>query len=489
MKAQQGFTLIELLIATFIIGTTLTGVFGLFVLTLRTAQEGERRVAAVALANERVEMVRNLPYVDVGTVGGVPAGSIPQEEEVVRNGVTYTVRTDIRYIDDPFDGQVLDGGSGQEKITICHKPGTSSERTMEVPAAALDAHLAHGDTTGTCDTGGEGSLPGDEINTDYKQVRVEVNWNHPNSIRSVVFITQVVPQGMEGGELGGTLDFQALNVQGAGVEGATVRIVNDATNPAIDMTTETNAEGRLVLPGLPESADSYELAVSFPGYTSEQTYDATASFYPDNDHSHLSMIVRELTSKTFVIDQVSSLSVTTQDDETGAPLSVAYSFRGTRTIGVDGNGDSVYVLDDAGQTDEMGQASYENLVWDRYDFSIDGAATGYDIKETSLLLPLTVNPGEVLDMTVKLVPYTLFSLHVTVISPDGLPVDNATVNLEGQGYNEGEGTGILGQVFFDSLPGNGDYDLTVNAPGFQESAQVVAVENSDRVWVELTPNE
>lgn len=486
-KFQSGFTLIELLVATFVIGTTLTGMFGLFVLTLRAAQEGERRVAAVALANERVEMIRNLPYVDVGTVGGVPAGSIPQEETVMRNGVSYTVRTDIRYIDDPFDGQIVGGSQGEEKITICHKPGTSSERTMEVPAAALEAHLAHGDTTGACGAGGEGTPPGDELNADYKQIRVEVSWSQPGSVRSVLLITQMVPQGVEGGELGGTLDFQALDAVGQGVEGATVQIINEATNPVINMTTQTNAEGRLVLPGLPESAGTYKLNVSAAGYTSEQTYDATVDFVPDVDHAHLSMIVREVTSKTFAIDRVSSLSLTTKD-EAGAALSVPYNLRGTKTIGVNGAGDSVYVVDEDEQTDAAGRASHENLPWDSYDLVVDGEATGYDIMETSLLLPLVVNPGEALDMTVKLTPHLPLFLHVTVTSPEGLPVDNATVRLVGPGVGKEWGTGVLGQVFFNDLPAVQGYELTVSAPGWQESGQTVLDEGSERVRVELTPS-
>ena len=464
------------------------GMFGLFVLTLRTAQEGERRVAAVALANERVEMIRNLPYVDVGTVGGVPAGSISQEEAVVRNNVSYTVRTDIRYIDDPFDGQVAGGSQGEEKITICHKPGTPSERTLEVPASALEAHLAHGDTTGACGAGGEGTPPGDELNADYKQVRVEVSWNQPGSVRSVLLITQVVPQGMEGGELGGTLDFQALDAVGQGVEGATVQIVNEVTVPAINMTTQTNAEGRLVLPGLPESAGTYKLNVGAAGYTSEQTYDAAADFVPDTDHAHLSMMVREVTSKTFAIDRVASLTLTTKD-EAGAAISVSYNLRGTKAIGVDGAGEKVYLVNDNGQTDGAGRASYSDLVWDAYDFTIDGAATGYDIKETSLLLPLSVNPGEALDMIVTLTPHLPLFLHVTVTSPEGLPVDNATVRLVGPDVDRELGTGEWGQVFFADLPAVEGYELTVSAPGWQESRQTVLDEGSERVRVELTPNE
>ncbi|MBS1257728.1 MAG: hypothetical protein MAG551_00773 [Candidatus Scalindua arabica] len=38
--------------------------------------------------------------------------------------------------------------------TICHKPGTPAEKTMEADASALDAHLGHGDSLGACSVGG-----------------------------------------------------------------------------------------------------------------------------------------------------------------------------------------------------------------------------------------------------------------------------------------------------------------------------------------------
>jgi hypothetical protein len=37
-----------------------------------------------------------------------------------------------------------------EKVTICHKPGTPAEKTMDVPVSALRGHLGHGDTLGAC---------------------------------------------------------------------------------------------------------------------------------------------------------------------------------------------------------------------------------------------------------------------------------------------------------------------------------------------------
>src|SRR4051812_5524936 len=37
-----------------------------------------------------------------------------------------------------------------DKATICHKPGTSAEKTLEVSQSAVSAHLGHGDHTGAC---------------------------------------------------------------------------------------------------------------------------------------------------------------------------------------------------------------------------------------------------------------------------------------------------------------------------------------------------
>ena len=51
------------------------------------------------------------------------------------------------------------GGNG-ELITICHKPGTSAEKTLTVPLSSLPAHLGHGDYIGTCSGGGSGGGSG-----------------------------------------------------------------------------------------------------------------------------------------------------------------------------------------------------------------------------------------------------------------------------------------------------------------------------------------
>lgn len=39
---------------------------------------------------------------------------------------------------------------GQDKETICHKPGTPAEKTKDVPSPAVEGHLGHGDEPGEC---------------------------------------------------------------------------------------------------------------------------------------------------------------------------------------------------------------------------------------------------------------------------------------------------------------------------------------------------
>lgn len=48
-------------------------------------------------------------------------------------------------------GTQLAQAAPKEKVTICHKPGTPAEKTMQVPAEAVKGHLGHGDTEGTCE--------------------------------------------------------------------------------------------------------------------------------------------------------------------------------------------------------------------------------------------------------------------------------------------------------------------------------------------------
>ncbi len=50
----------------------------------------------------------------------------------------------------PLAGTDNDEGVASDDITICHKPGTSAEKTMVIDPSSLSGHLGHGDTDGAC---------------------------------------------------------------------------------------------------------------------------------------------------------------------------------------------------------------------------------------------------------------------------------------------------------------------------------------------------
>ena len=46
---------------------------------------------------------------------------------------------------------VVDNSCGENKVYVCHVKGNGDKITICVNEAAVDAHLAHGDTLGECD--------------------------------------------------------------------------------------------------------------------------------------------------------------------------------------------------------------------------------------------------------------------------------------------------------------------------------------------------
>ena len=67
---MRGFTLIDVLVGITLMVIFFAGIFGLYQLGLKVVAQSENRIVATAIANEYLEMARNLPYADVGVQGG-----------------------------------------------------------------------------------------------------------------------------------------------------------------------------------------------------------------------------------------------------------------------------------------------------------------------------------------------------------------------------------------------------------------------------------
>jgi len=251
MKTKRGMTLIDVVVGTSIMLIVFLGIFGAFKISIQLVYSTKAKTGAVSLLTEQLEYIRGLPYENVGTFGGIPAGVIPQTEQVHLNGVDYIRNTLVQYTDAPEDG--------------------------------LD----------TLDENG--------ITADYKTVKVEIVWNIRNSNRSTFAVTRIAPIGQESLTGGGTLRVNVFDQSVSPVEGATVRIVNSTSNPTIDVSAETNTAGSVSFPGTPEGSE-YEIYVSKSGYSSAQTYGVSAG-NPNPSPIHVSVVESQTTTTSFGIDR------------------------------------------------------------------------------------------------------------------------------------------------------------------------------------------
>ncbi len=257
---QTGMTLLDTVVGTSLMLVIFIGIAGAFQLSVQLVTNNKARAGAIALANQRMEFVRSLAYASVGTVGGVPAGLIPQSESIRFNGVNFTRRTYIEYGDDPKDG------------------------------------IAQADIN--------------NIPEDYKAVKVEVLWTAKQQTHHIILVTRVTPTaGLETNVPGGTLQILSINSIGAVLPNAAVSIVNASTSPAISINTFTDASGTATVLGAP-AGTGYQIIVSNPGYSTAQTYSVTGA-NPSPNPGHLTVALNNTTAGTFAIDLLGSKTVNT----------------------------------------------------------------------------------------------------------------------------------------------------------------------------------
>jgi hypothetical protein len=106
---------------------------------------------------------------------------------------------------------------------------------------------------------------------------------------------------------GGTLQIVVVNASGVAVPGATVTIVNASTSPAVNLTTFSDSNGMVYLPGAATSTQ-YTVSVTKAGYSTAQTYARTVS-NQNPTPGYLTVVQSQTTSGTFAIDALASLTM------------------------------------------------------------------------------------------------------------------------------------------------------------------------------------
>jgi type II secretory pathway pseudopilin PulG len=416
----SGFTLVEVLLGTALLVIFFSAVAAMVQMSLQLA--GRSRVTSLAqnLLQQEMETLRNMPYVDLGTVGGIPAGTIEQERIVTQNGMDFQLATTVTFVDDPYD---------------------------EV-------------------------APVDTTPTDYKQVRLAVDWDGVFAPpKPLVLVTNVAPEGLESDAGGGTLIIQVLNASGVPVTSAQVTIVNDVVSPAVNMQTFTNGEGLVELPGAEPCIECYQISVTKTGHTTDRTYAAAEVANPSKPFA--TVIEGDITETSFSIDVFASVTFKAVRSNYVPFQGVQMSVRGNKEIGRTTLDEPVYKFNQAVTTGTGGQVTLSNIEWDMYTVSIP-AGSSVDMAGSWPISPFSVLPGSSIQYTMVVVAATDHSLLVIARDNSLNPLSQASVTIlnEPQSILATQSTAAIGfpdqsQTFFDGLPATLEpYHLIITAPGF-----------------------
>ncbi len=300
-NSTKGFSLIEVLVSLMLISILMISVYSLVTISLKVTVDNASYIEAINYANQKMENIRNLPYDDVGTILGFPAGAIPQVETIDN----YTINNYVIYYDDVYDG------------------------------------FAGADTN--------------SIVTDYKIVTVKISWKGKFDDKSLSVFSKIIPRTIETSAGAGLLIISVVDAFGLPIQGADVRIINNVIIPAIDQTSLTNADGKLYYPAPEALLPSYEIIVTKVGYGTDRSNDQISGLSP----VHLKVLESDKTEELFVIDKLATMNIKTVSDNMQDNFQVSTT-TGNNNIAVQGSIDSSDNLYFAWQ-EEIGANSKVNL--------------------------------------------------------------------------------------------------------------------------------
>ncbi|MFA6098507.1 MAG: type II secretion system protein [Patescibacteria group bacterium] len=434
LNNQRGYSLPEVLIVLLVFTGMFIVMLNLFQNSIKQLNIARAKIVAIELGNEQMEILRNLQYSDVGVTGSSPNGTIPASQELTRSNIKFKIETEIKYIDDPFDGCVgeIPGEPGKSRCA----DGTIVDKVPDIPANSNNP-------------------------ADYKKANIEISWTESYPGKPIQLSTIIAPKGLEGDTTKGFMLVTIFNSAGDPVVNADVEVINNTLVPAFDYHGKTDIYGTVQLYDLEPAEDSYIVKASYDAenYSHDQTCaqddagtgcsDSTGNPLPIKQNLTISAGHNEEIS--FAIDKLSNLSVNSYTDNCTALPNIDLTLSGDKKISQPPTSYLKNVLNFV--TNGSGQTNLPAVEWDLYDLLVN--TPGYDIAGVNHDLALNVLPDTSIVLNVLLAPHTSNSLLLTVKDNNGTNLSNASVRLRKADYDE---TKITGHGFMqqtDWLGGSG----------------------------------
>lgn len=414
---DRGFTLVEVIVGTAVFLVISLAAYNAYIGLFQLINLSQNKTAAINLANEQFEIARNMPYTDVGIIGGIPRGKLAHTQTLVRGGASFTVTTTVRNLDLPFDGTI--GGS-----------------------------------------------PNDLSPADNKLVDITVSCDSCKNFKPVSLTGQIAPKNLETASNNGALFIRVFDANGQPVQGANVHVVNVATTTTIVIDDVTDATGMLQIVDVPPQENAYRIVVTKSGYSSDRTYPIGGSGNPSPTKTDATVLLQQVTQVSFAIDRLSTLNIASVGPTCNSVGDMDFALVGSKQIGVDVPKFSQNLI-----TDGSGNLALPNMEWDTY--TIVPTDTDFDIAGLNPLNPVTLNANSVQQSQIIAVPRNPRSLLVTVKdSATQLPISGAVVTVTGSGFSDIQttGKGFINQT--DWSEGDGQNTYTNPAKYYSDDGNV-----------------
>lgn len=328
VASRRGFALIEMVVGVFVLVTVGLAVAGAFVAAIKSVVYTKTVIAATALANEEMETLHNLPYNDLATTDGSvdlpnPVVTVlPDNKEVIREGIKFNVYTVIKYYNDPFDD--ITGQNPPDLAPYDYKKVSISVGLIGKPAlTTLATNIGAKAAETTTDTG----------------------------VLKICVITAPFPYSNPGSQP---------------VPGALVTISkNGFTSRSASTEVDTGCVEFYKLP--PDTHNHYHVTVTLAGFSEDWTYSGPANQNPHADKADPDISVQQVTSRTLTIDLLSSMAIQFRD-ASGNPIpNVAFTLTGAKLVNKSPNTPKYPATTFTADAD--GKVTIPNLEFDDYSIT------------------------------------------------------------------------------------------------------------------------
>ena len=368
-KNESGFTLVELMVTIAVVSILSIATLSLLTSLLHGSVVSQRQAVSLTLATNQMEYLKSLPYDTLAVAGGpiISNTYVPATITKTVEGYTYTVTTNINYVDDAYNG--------------C---GT-------YPTLALEQQYCR-------DYPPPSGAPNPGNTDDFKDVNVTVK-DEQGKLLSYqdTYIASLVA---ETGSNTGALFIRVVDDSGNPITGATVSVSNSSVSPAVNVSDTSDQNGIVIFYNLPSSTSgyNYQVCASDSNYSSLTTIQPSGVLQPTYSSQNLIAQSSSYVTLTLKPQGTNSLLIATTDTS-GNPISNAKIYvkggykKYTSTTDTSYYYDTLSPSDIRPVSDSSGMAELTNLVPGDYYFCGDGGATSCSVGGTTYYLAAAVPYG------------------------------------------------------------------------------------------------